>query len=269
VYAIFCILFSFKEGTVSTTKLTRKEILAEDSVHKIIVQGIEFFSENLKKVAVLALILVLVVIGIFAGKQYLDRKQIQAQEQLAKGIAFFHASISPDATADPYSKGGFPAFKSDEAKFKAAAGEFSSIVSGYGYSQISVVARYYLGITQLKLGQTKEAVQNLEAVANNSKERTMRFLAKKILANHYAGTGNPMGARSLIEDMIKDQQCDLPKEDLAIQLSRILVAQGKRDEAVKVLRDASGGGPEFSVFKQQLTAELDKLKNAPTTGSRP
>jgi hypothetical protein len=69
--------------------------------------------------------------------------------------------------------------------------------------------------------------------------------------------------------MIKDPQCNLPKEDLAIQLSRALVALGKRDEAVKVLKESSSQGPAFSVLKQQLTAELDKLQKAPQPGSSP
>ena len=67
--------------------------------------------------------------------------------------------------------------------------------------------------------------------------------------------------------MVKDSQCDLPKEDLSIQLSRVLVAQGKKAEAVKVLREASDKSAAFGAFKQQLVSELDKLQKTAATSA--
>jgi predicted negative regulator of RcsB-dependent stress response len=248
---------------VGTTKLTRKEILAEDPVHEAMIQLIEFFQTNGKKIGILAVVAVLVGVGIYAGLQYLEYRQTQAQEYLGKGMIIFHAQVTPDASDDPYGKGLTPVFKSDKAKYQAAAREFSSVVSRFGYSKLSIVAQYYLGLSQLQLGQKKEAIQNLETVAGNSRDRTIGFLAKKVLATEYINSGNHRGARETLEGMIRDPQCDLPKEDLNIDLSRVLVAQGKRDEAIKVLREAGAQGPQFSLLKQRLMVELDKLQKAP------
>lgn len=254
---------------MGTTKLTRKEILAEDPVREAMIQLVDFFRANGKKVLIAAAVIVLLAVGIYAGVQYLGYRQTQAQLQLWKGMSFFHAQVSSDASDDPYAKGPSPVFRSEAAKYQAASKEFSSVVSGFGYSKIAVVARYYLGLSQLRLGQKKEAAQSLETVANNSRERTIGFLAKKVLATEYAANGNYRGAKEILEGMIRDQQCDLPKEDLSIDLSKVLVAQGKRDEAIKVLRDASAQGPQFSLLKQRLMMELDKLEKAPKTGSQP
>jgi predicted negative regulator of RcsB-dependent stress response len=257
-----------RKVTVGTTKLTRKEILAEDPVHEAMIRLIEFFQANGKQIGILAVAAVLVGIGIYGGLQYLDSRQMQAQEQLGKGIGFFGAQVAPDASDDPYAKGSAPLFRSDKAKYEAAAKEFSNALSRYGYSKVSVIAQYYLGLSQLQLGQKKEAIQNLEKVAGNSKNRTVGFLAKKVLAADYVGSGNYKGAREILEGMIRDPQCDLPKEDLNIDLSRVLVAQGKRDEAIKILREAGAQGPQFSLLKQRLMMELDKLQKAPK-GSQP
>jgi predicted negative regulator of RcsB-dependent stress response len=254
---------------VGTTKLTRKEILAEDPVHEAIMELVEFFQANGKKIAVAAAIVVLLAIGIYGGMQYLDYKQTQAQQQLGKGMTFFHAQVAPDASDDPYAKGPNPIFRTDAAKYQAAAKEFSSVVSGFGYSKVSVVAQYYLGLAQLQLGQKKEATQNLETVANNSRDRTVGYLAKKVLAAEYLATGNYLRAKELLDGMIRDPQCDLPKEDLSIDLSKVLVAQGKRDEAIKVLRDASAQGAQFSQVKQRLMMELDKLQKSAKTSPQP
>jgi tetratricopeptide (TPR) repeat protein len=263
---ILC-LAARKGPTVGTTKLTRKEILAEDPVHEAIIAVIEFFRVNGFKIGIVAAAAVVLGLGIYGGIQYLGNKEIQAQEQLGKGMDFYHAEVTSDATDDPYSKGPIPTFRSDAAKYQAAAKEFSSIVSGYSYGKASIIARYYLGLTQLKLGQKKEAVQNLESVANNSRDRTVGFLAKKVLATSYFESGNYKGAREILDAMIRDPQCDLPKDDLSIQLSRVLVAMGKRDEAIKVLREASSQGPAFGVFKQQVAAELERLQKTPNAGA--
>jgi len=188
-----------KEGTVGTTKLTRKEILAEDPVHEAIIQLIEFFRLNGAKVGIAAAAVVVLALGIYGGLQYLDDREVQAQEQLGRGMDFFHADIAADATDDPYGKGPIPVFRSDTAKYQAAAKEFSQLASRYGYGKVSVVARYYLGLTQLQLGQAKEAIQNLESVANNSRDRTVGFLAKRILAVHYLNSGNYKEAQAILE----------------------------------------------------------------------
>jgi hypothetical protein len=268
----FSQLFTFgdKEGKVGTTKLTRKEMLAEDPVHEFIINQIEFFRANGAKVLVGAVaVAILAAAIIYLGIPYLDNREIQAQERWGKGMDFFHGSVAADATSDPYGKGPIPTFRSESEKYQAAAKEFSSVASGYGYGNISVVARYYLGLSQLKLGQKKEAVQNLESVASNSKNRTLGFLAKRTLASNNISSENYKGAKQLLDEMIRDPKCDLWKEDLSIQLSRVLVAEGKRDEAIKALRDADVQSPEFGMFKQQLMTELARLQGSPKTEAAP
>jgi tetratricopeptide (TPR) repeat protein len=252
---------------VGTTKLTRKEILAEDPVHEALMRIIDLFREQGKMIGIVAAAAVIIAIGVYGGLQYLDSREVQAQEKLAKGIDLFHAQIAPDATDDPYSKGPNPTFRDELAKYKAAAKEFSSIVDRYSFGKIPVVARYYLGICQLRIDQRKEAIQNLELVASNSKDRTLGYLAKEVLAENDANSGNYKGASEILYGMVKDPQCRLPKEELSIQLSKALDAQGKRDEAIKVLREASSQGPAFSMLKQQVTMELDKLQKLPASAS--
>lgn len=252
---------------MGTTKLTRKEILAEDPVHEALIRIIEFFRTNGKMIGIAVAIVVILALGIYSGIQYLGRMELKAQATLGKGIDFFHGEVAADATDNPYSKGSTPTFRSDTDKYKAAAREFSSIVEGHNFGKITVVARYYLGLSQLRMGQNQEAIRNLELVSSNSKERTLGHLAKKVLAAEYMNAGNPKGARELLESLIKDPQCQLPKEDLSLQLSKVLAAQGKRDEAIKVLKDATSQGAAFSVYQQQVATELAKLQKSPAAGS--
>jgi predicted negative regulator of RcsB-dependent stress response len=254
---------------VGTNKLTRKEIVAEDPVHGALVHLIEYLKVRSRTIGYIVIAVVVLSLGVYGGIRYLEYREMQAQERLAQGIAFFHAQITPDATNDPYVKGHVPAFKSDAAKYQAAAKEFSSLVSGYSRGKVSIIARYYLGLAQLQLGQKKEAAQNLESVANNSRDRLIGNLSKKVLARIEAISGNNTRSKEILEGMIKDQQCSLPKQDISIQLSQVLVAMDKRDEAIKVLRNASSQGTAFGMLQQQVTAELEKIQKGPKTPVHP
>jgi predicted negative regulator of RcsB-dependent stress response len=254
---------------VGTTKLTRKEIIAEDPVHEAIMWLIGFFRENGKKIGIALGAVAVLGLGVYVGLRFLENRELLAQQELAKGLDFFHAEVSPDAKSDPYGNGPVPTFSTNTAKYQAAAKEFSSVISRQGYAKIAIIARYYLGLTQLQLGQLKEAVLNLESVAGNSRNRAVGFLAKKVLATHYSDSKNYKEAERILESMIGDPQCDLPKDDLSIQLSRVLVAEGKRSEAIKVLTEANSQNPASGTFKQQLTAELDKLLGATRPGLEP
>lgn len=248
---------------MGTTKLTRKEILAEDPVHATMIHLIEAFRTHGMKIIAGSALAILLAIGIYFGILYLGRRDVQAGQMLGKGILFFHALVAPDATDDPYAKGGTPEFRTDTAKYEAAKKEFAAIVSDYGHSGVSAIASYYLGLTQLKLGQTKEAIQTLEEVGGSSKDRTVASLAKVALATHYAETGNNQQAQGILEGLLKDPQGQVPKQAVSIQLARVLTAEGKRDEAIKILRDAKDLDPE-SALNGQLSAELNRLEGGPT-----
>lgn len=165
-----------KEGIVGTTKLTRKEITAEDPVHGAIMHMIEYVKKNGRIVGLAVAAIVLIIIGYYGVRQIRGNQEMKAQEQLGKGIEFYHAQVAPDATDNPYSKGSTPVFKNETAKYQAAAKQFSTLATGYGNAPSTIVARYYLGLSQIQLGQKKEATQNLESVAGNS---GIGYFAKK------------------------------------------------------------------------------------------
>ncbi len=252
-----------KEGIVGTNKLTRKEILSEDPVHETLVSLVDYFKNNGRMIGIIIAAVIVLLIGTYFGLQMLENRELKAQQQLGYGIELFHAQIAPDASNDPYSRGPIPVFKSETAKYEAAAKEFSSLASNYGNSKVKTIARYYLGLTQLHLGRKKEAIQNLESVAASSRNRDVSFFAKKVLAGDEAASKNYKRAAEILDGMIKDPKCPIPKEELGIELSHVLIAQGKRNEAIKVLSDLSvsnSQGPAFSSLKQQVAAELEKLQ---------
>jgi len=146
---------SRKVGTVGTTKLTRKEILGDDPVHDVMVSAIEGVRHRGKHVAFGAAVILLLGSGIYLALEYLEKRDMESQQILSRGIDFYHAQVDSAAPDDPYGKGPDPVFRTEEAKYQAASKEFSSVISRFGSSRVAVIARYYLGLCQVRFGQRK------------------------------------------------------------------------------------------------------------------
>ena len=227
---------------MSTTKLTRKEIAA-DPIHDALISTVEILRARAKIISLAGAALVLLLVGIYFGLHYLDARDNAAQQELAKGMDYYHGMVdAANAKDDPYANGVVPIFRSDEAKYRAASTFFSSVASRHGSSKIGVIGRYYLGLCQKQLGLKSEAIATLQAVAINTSDRTVGYLAQKVMASYYVETGDAKRGQEILQAMLKDPQCDLPKEDLQVDLSRAYMAQGNRTEALKVLRDAQEAG---------------------------
>ena len=239
---------------MSTTKLTRKQISA-DPIHDVLISTVEVLRERARMIIMVAAGLLLVAVAVYFGLRYLESRNSAGQRELAKGIEYYHGLTDAKAQEDPYAFGPTPVFRTEEDKYRAANTAFETVVGRYGSSKLGVIARYYLGLTQLRLGKKSEGIASLEATANNTKERTVGYLAKKVLASYWVESGNAKKGQEILEGMLKDPQCELPKEDLQLDLSRALMAQGKRAEALKVLQEAQesgGGGMLQSLIFQEL-----------------
>lgn len=250
---------------MGTTKLTRKEIAA-DPIHDGLIASIELFRNNARTIGLSAIGVALIAVLVYWGMNYLDSRDASAQQELAKGIDFYHGAVDAGAKADPYALGPNPSFPTEAAKYKAATEIFSAEAAHAGSSKIGIMARYYLGLCQKQLGQKNEAIATLGAVGSNTADRTVGFLAKKVLATYYVETGDSKKGIEILQSMIKDSQCDLPKEDLQIDLARAYMAQGNRAEALKILQQAQesgGAGMLQSLIFQELSRIQGNAGNAP------
>jgi FimV-like protein len=120
---------------------------------------------------------------------------------------------------------------------------------------------------QLRLGQKDEAIRNLEEVRNNTRDRTIGYLAKKVLATYYMESGNMKEAVNILEGMIRDPQCELPKDILRMDLAKAYLASGKREEAQKLLKEAREESKP-SILSSMMIREMERLeKTAPVSAS--
>jgi len=247
---------------VGTTKLTRKEILGDDPIHDAMVNTIEVVRERGKLIALGVAALILAGFGVYLALEYMEKRDNEVQQILTRGIDFYHAQVDPSALDDPYGKGREPVFRNEEAQFQAASREFTTVTSRFGSTKLAIIARYYLGLCQMRLGRKEDAVKTLDAVSNNTKDRSIGFLGKRVLAKLYMETGNAKGAHDLLDGLIKDPQCDIPKEELKLQLARAFLSMGKKEDAIKTLKEAKADAAR-STFQSLIMQELNRLEETP------
>ncbi len=244
---------------MGTTKLTRKEISA-DPIHDALIETVDYLRAHAKIIGLVGAGVLLVVLGAYFGLRYLDARDTAGQQELAKGMDYYHGTVdAATAKDDPYSAGPTPVFRSEEAKYRAAAAIFGPVSTRFGNSKIGVMARYYLGLCQKQLGQKNEAIATLEAVGNTTADRTVGYLAKNVLAGYYVETGDAKKGLDLLQSMQKDPQCDLPREGLLIDISRAYLAMGKREDAVKTLEEAQASGAG-SMLQSLVFQELGRIQ---------
>jgi len=132
---------------------------------------------------------------VVGGNWYLRRAPIswttgkgQAQEQLGKD-GFLPCPGSPDASDDPFAKGPNPVFRSDNAKYNAAAKEFFLLgIRIWLFESVSrgaLLSRTFAASAWAKEGGDSE----LETVAGNSRIGAVGFLAKKCWLSDYIASG--------------------------------------------------------------------------------
>ena len=145
--------------TLELEKLGVIEI--EDPVHHAMIRSIEVVRSRGKIIALAIVGIALVSIGTYLILRFMENRQMSAQQQLGRGMDLYHAQLDPAALDDPYGKGPDPVFRTDEAKYKGASKEFSSVIEKYGSSKAAVIAQYYLGLCQLHLNQKEAADDRL------------------------------------------------------------------------------------------------------------
>jgi predicted negative regulator of RcsB-dependent stress response len=220
---------------------------------------VDTFREQRKLIALAAASIILIAVGIYFGVSYYRSRESSAQVTFGRGMAFYHAAIDPEAPDDPYGKGPQPVFRNDTARYEAASKEFSDVLSLHRSSKLGVLAQYYLGLSQLRLGQPEEAVKNLEVVRNNTRDLTIGYLAKKLLAQQYLDQGNARGAREILEGMVQDPQCDLPAELLRVELANAHMVLGNEEDALKLLREMRDQG-QTGMFQSLVLERLGQLE---------
>ena len=126
-------------------RLSRHELKTQDEITSSLQSFTELLGAKKKEVLIALAALIVVAVGFIGWRAYAGRRDAAASAQLASAIAAFEESNA----------------KQDKAGFEKSIAEARKTIDTYGSAPAANIAKYYLAISQDRLGDTASAEKNL------------------------------------------------------------------------------------------------------------
>src|SRR5581483_11183671 len=206
---VFLIVTSLNEADFMTTNWGNINPLAHEK--KGIEKWIGWAKAHQELVAVAAIVIMLLGIGIPYYFHSQEQSEKDAQGVLSLGQYYLHSTVDP--------KNG--PFKSDVERTQHALQTFQRILTDYSGSKTTKIARYYVAKCQFELGQLPQAYGNFDAASQDLKDNPLGDEAYigKILC--LVAQNQMPQAATLAETFLKDHSDSFIAGEIRVNLADI------------------------------------------------
>ena len=183
---------------------------------------------------------IIAVVGAAAlGSWYYEQNQdASASAELGKAMSTYTAPLRPAGTpADPQ----YVSFASSQERAKAAQQQFQAVADKYRHTHSGEIARYFVGLTDVDLGDNTAAERELKQVAG-SRDHDIASLAKLGLATVYRETNRDAQAIEIYKDLIAKPTTTVSKARAQLELASLYQAKDP-SEARKLYEQVSKDNP--------------------------
>jgi predicted negative regulator of RcsB-dependent stress response len=233
--------------------------LKEDQFSKLTMRAAErtvhWSAEHKLKLALFAGAALIVAGLVLGGWYYLNQQDQKASFQLGQAVRTLDTPLRP-AGSPPQPE--FPSFTSSKERATAAHKQFQEIADQYPHTKSAEFARYFVGVTDVDLGETAAATQQLQSVAESHNDG-LASLAKLALASVYRGQHDEKKAIDIYNALIAKPTRTVSKVTAQIELASTYEESGQTAEAKRVYQQVQKDNPSTAVA--QLAGEkLQSLK---------
>lgn len=224
--------------------------LKEDKFQEATADTLTWASEH-QKALLFGAVIVLVVIGSVVGAWFYIQKQDNAASiDLGKAIRTYNAPLRPAGMPpDP----NLESYASASERSKAAQDAFKLVTEKYRHTRSADFATYYVGLTEIDLGDNAGAERDLKSVADLH-DAELSSLAKLALAGVYRSTNRNDEAVKIYKDLEEHPTDVVPKVRADLELASLYQktnpAEATRLYQQIVKDDPQGAGG--SIAQQQL-----------------
>lgn len=205
---------------------------------------------------IISLVVLILVAGAVAGGwYYLNQQDQTASLDLSQAVRTMDTPLRPAGSPE---QPDFPTFTSAKERAEAAYKQFQQIVDKYPHTHSSDMARYFLGVTAVNLGDTTNAERSFNYVIDHG-NRQVASLAKDALANLYADTNRPKQAIALLQELINKPTDSVGKVTAELQLAEVYKNSNQPSDAKRVYEQIKKDNPA-SDAGQLATQKLAELK---------
>jgi len=231
---------------------TRQQ-LKQDKFAETAKETVSWAVEHQRKIATATITVVAVVVFLAGGWIYYNQRDQAAGTEIGAALRIFNAPISPASAP----KADYMTFPSAKNRAEAARKAFQQVQDKYPHTRAAQIARYFVGITSLDLGDTATAEKLLQQVAGYGNQ-DLAALGKFALASMYRTENKEAEAIKLYQELAAHPASTVPKSTAQLELAAIY-RQKQPEEAAKIYSQIQKDDPN-SPAAQAASTRLASLK---------
>jgi len=179
--------------------------------------GLEWLQENRNSVLLFTAVLVAVLVVGIGGIIWYSNRVEAAQQAFGSAMQTYLTPVADPASPAP---AGVKTYPSITARAQAAQTQFAQVASQYGWLDSGKNAAYFLGLTEIQLGQTAQAQADLQKVASSS-DHGLAALAQMALASLDAQSGRVADAISIYQNLAAHPAVTVPAGEAKLALAAL------------------------------------------------
>jgi predicted negative regulator of RcsB-dependent stress response len=235
-------------------RISRKE-LKQDEVVLEVGKTVEFVQANRDRLIVGGIVAVVLVIGGWGGYTLYSNRQESSSEALGKALETYHAPVRPVSLSDSPNE---ITFTTEQQRADAALRQFEPVADKYSMMRAGKLARYYVGLCDVDLGNLPEADKQLSAVVSSG-DSYVQPLARLALAGVQTRENKAADAEQSYRYLVDHPGDSVPKITAQLALADFLGAS-KPAEAEKIYKELEAGKPDIQITDliQKQRSEIAK-----------
>ena len=197
--------------------ISRKE-LKQDKIHDAIEHGAEAVFSHTTVLAAAILAIVVVAVGYFGWRFYIDRQTVQATAALDLATKAYSARIG--AVPDPNDPSE-PFYPTEAARSEDAVQKFSAVADKYPSTNPGRLAAYYAALCYEDLERNNQALEQLKKVSSG-KDKELVAMAQYQTGVIYERTGRTAEAVKVFRDLSDHSSVFVPRPLVLLELAQTL-----------------------------------------------
>lgn len=228
----------------------RKELRQPDALQRAGTDARDWLKERERAVGIAVIVVLLVGLAAALASYFSQRGEEKASRQLGAALAPLERPVREGpAPANALETPESP-FASQKAKDEAVIKSLSDFRAAHSGTDAAATAALPLGQAQLRLGQSDAALASFDEYLKKAPAK-LATRAQALEGKGYAleAKGDLEGALGVYDQLAKESSSEFLAGMGSYHRARILVAQGKKDEAAKLLTEIERDHPDSAASR--------------------
>jgi predicted negative regulator of RcsB-dependent stress response len=228
-----------EDQQVPGARLTRQELKSQDEITSSLQRMMELLETWKKEILIAVGAAAVITVAVLGWRAYSGSRNAAASVQLSAAITAFE-----DQNTKP-----------DKARYEKAAAEAQKTIDGYGSTSAAIIARYYLALSQERLGDAATAEKNMQDVVTRG-DGTIKGVAQFALAHIQAQHSETPKAIETLTQLYSSG--NYPRSAVAFELASLYETSGQKDKAQEYYGKVITDSPD-SHFRQDSESALKRM----------